>query len=354
MPPPIQEIIRRRVIEQWISGFPRDKIASDLQIGAGTVSSIVSDFKKNLQASDIDSTRELAIDARRQGLNLSELGSHFRLYNYFIKSGAAEDKIESFIARVHSCNIPPERIIQCVNQLYEITRGQSIPLHELPGYIEKELVEKQKIDEEIQQADTILQSKNVTLEAIDEHIKLNEELNKHDLSTHDIGKLLNLLSNAKKYGFDDKEIADKLYNILDLEWKEKELKDKCKKLSRRISKYKDVVPLTEDIAALGIGIDELLALKVGVYQATKHYNLPPLTATLQVIDDIRYNKINELKEELSALYLSKFVINEACSSQSESLVTLAKLKSHGITEDRILQLNDFLGNNGYKDMKSNG
>jgi len=141
----------------------------------------------------------------------------------------------------------------------------------------------------------------VTLEAIDEHIKLNEELNKHDLSIRDIGKLLNLLSNAKKYGFDGKEITSKLYNILDLEWKEKELKDKCKKLSRRISKYKDVVPMTEDIAALGIGIDELLALKVGVYQATKHYNLPPLTATLRLIDDIRkYNKINGLKEELSA------------------------------------------------------
>jgi transposase len=57
--PPVQEVIRRRVIEQWLSGESRDKIASDLQIGAGTVSSIVSDFKKNLQASDIDSAREL-------------------------------------------------------------------------------------------------------------------------------------------------------------------------------------------------------------------------------------------------------------------------------------------------------
>jgi hypothetical protein len=350
MPPPIQEIIRRRVIEQWISGFPRDKIASDLQIGAGTVSSIVSDFKKNLQASDIDSTRELAIDARRQGLNLSELGSHFRLYNYFIKSGAAEDKIESFIARVHSCNIPPERIIQCVNQLYEITRGQSIPLHELPGYIEKELVEKQKIDEEIQQADTILQSKNVTLEAIDEHIKLNEELNKHDLSTHDIGKLLNLLKNAKRYGFDDKEIADKLYNIQEPEWKEKELKDKCKKFSKRISKYKDIVPLTEDIAAWGIGIDELLALKIGMNQAAKHYNLPPLAATLRLIDDLKYNKINGLKEELSALYLQKYTLDQACSHQSQALIALAKLKSNGITEHRILQLNNFLEKNGVKEL----
>jgi hypothetical protein len=84
-------------------------------------------------------------------------------------------------------------------------------------------------------------------------------------------------------------------------------------------------------------------------QAAKHYNLPPLAATLRLIDDIKkYNKINGLKEELSALYLRKFVINEACSSQSESLITLAKLKSHGLTEDRILQLNNFLQDNAYK------
>jgi len=58
MPPQIQEVIRRQVIEQWLSGESRDKIASDLQIGAGTVISIVSDFKKNLQALDIDSARD--------------------------------------------------------------------------------------------------------------------------------------------------------------------------------------------------------------------------------------------------------------------------------------------------------
>jgi hypothetical protein len=47
---------------------------------------------------------------------------------------------------------------------------------------------------------------------------------------------LNLLLNAKEYGFDGKEIADKLYNMQELEWKEKQLKDKRKKLSKRISK----------------------------------------------------------------------------------------------------------------------
>ena len=38
-----------------------------------------------------------------------------------------------------------------------------------------------------------------------------------------------------------------------------------------------------------------------------------------------------------------------CSSQTESLITLAKLKSYGITEDRLLQLNNMLlENNEYK------
>ena len=100
---------------------------------------------------------------------------------------------------------------------------------------------------------------------------------------------------CKSYGFDAKEIATKLYSIQELEWNEKQLKGKCRKLSKRISKYKDVVSLTEDIAALQIGIDELIALKVGINEAAKLYKLPFLTATLQLINDIKkYNKINGL------------------------------------------------------------
>jgi hypothetical protein len=67
----------------------------------------------------------------------------------------------------------------------------------------------------------------VTIEASSEHLKLKEQLDRHGVSMQDIDKLLKLLSNAKRYGFDGKEIADKLYNIQELDWKEKQLKDKC-------------------------------------------------------------------------------------------------------------------------------
>jgi uncharacterized protein (UPF0335 family) len=188
------------------------------------LSAIVTDFKKNLQGSDIDSARELAIDAKRQGLNLSELASHFRLYNYFIKSGAAEDKIESFVTNVSSTDISPERIIEVVNQLHEILKTESIPLDQIPSYIERKLEEKQKIDEEIKEADAILQSKNVNIEAINQHIELNQKLNEHGLSMHNIDELLKLVLNAKRYGFDPKKFVGKLRTIQRLEKKKKDLK----------------------------------------------------------------------------------------------------------------------------------
>jgi hypothetical protein len=54
------------------------------------------------------------------------------------------------------------------------------------------------------------------------------------------------------------------------------------------------------------------------------------------------------------LSLQKYALDQACSRQSQSLINLAKLKKHGITEERMLQLNSFFENHGHAiDMKSN-
>jgi hypothetical protein len=41
MPAPIDKIVKRRVVQQWLVGEPREKIIADNNIGAGTVSIIV-------------------------------------------------------------------------------------------------------------------------------------------------------------------------------------------------------------------------------------------------------------------------------------------------------------------------
>ncbi len=155
MPASIDETIKRKVIQQWITGESRDKIAAENNIGAGTVSSIIANYKAGLETSDFDSIRQLALEMRKQGLKWSDLGSHFRLSN-FIKSGASEEKVESFITNVSSCDVPPGKMIELVYQLNEISKMESIPLDEVPGYIKEKLQEKQRIDEEVRESDTTL------------------------------------------------------------------------------------------------------------------------------------------------------------------------------------------------------
>jgi hypothetical protein len=55
MPSTLDELIKRRVIQQWFNGIPRDKIAADNNIGAGTVSGIINNYKTQLEDSDFNS-----------------------------------------------------------------------------------------------------------------------------------------------------------------------------------------------------------------------------------------------------------------------------------------------------------
>jgi len=349
MPSGIDELVRRRVVDKWINGFPRDKIASDLQIGAGTVSNIVSEFKNNLQDSDIDSVRELAAEARKQEFTLNDLAARMRLNNFFDKSGAAEDQIESFIVNLGSSRLPPDKVIELVNQLHDISKSESIPLDQVPGYIEGKLQEKQKIDDEIKEAERNLQTKNVNIQAINEHLALNEKLKEHGLSTQDIDKLLNLLENAKEIGFDSKLIVRKLRSIKRLEKKEERLKNNCEILSKQLTKYKEILPLAELVHSMNVSGSELISFKIAVNEAAEQYDFPSSTAAAYVLNNIRdYNKIGGLKKELNNLLTQVFAVKEACFLQNKSMMAMFNLQSRGISEEQILHVSNFLEKNDYK------
>ena len=95
------------------------------------------------------------------------------------------------------------------NGLFNISKSESISLELVPDYIQQKLQQKQKLEQEIKEAEAVLQSKNVRLEAIEEHIHLNEELSKHGLSTKDTSKLVNVIKNIEQEGFEAKRIVAK-------------------------------------------------------------------------------------------------------------------------------------------------
>src|SRR5437870_5350107 len=135
----IGETVRKQAIKQWINGDTREKIAIDNGVGEGTVSGIVNDWKKGLNNSEYESVRELAVQSKKQGLTLSDLASRFRLYNFIKKSGANENQIESFIINCADItgSSPLEKIVDLVNQLFDISKSEKISPSQVPDYFQQ-------------------------------------------------------------------------------------------------------------------------------------------------------------------------------------------------------------------------
>ena len=106
MPAAIDTQVKKQVINQWLAGESRDRIAADNAIGAGTVSNIINEWKKGIEDSEYQSVRELAVYSKKEGFGLSHIATSTRLGNYIQKLGANQDQIESFIANLANSRKP--------------------------------------------------------------------------------------------------------------------------------------------------------------------------------------------------------------------------------------------------------
>jgi hypothetical protein len=117
----------------------------------------------------------------------------------------------------------------------------------------------------------------VSIEAINKHIHLKEELKKYGLSTKDIHRLLDLLVTAKQYRYSPEKIVSKLRNIKRLENKEDKLRNSCEMLSKQADNYKGIIPLAQLIWDLRISKNELISFKIAVCEAAELYGFPRST-----------------------------------------------------------------------------
>jgi hypothetical protein len=342
MPPSIAEEIRECTIKQWLSGDTRAKIASDNNISEGSVTNIVSELNKGLADSEFESIRKVAVESRKQGLTLSEVGSCLRLHNYIQKLGGKQNQIESFIANLANSS-DPKKMIDVANQVAQLSRSESIPLDDLEGHIKQMKEEKQRLEEEIKQKHAILDSTNVDINAIDEYNQLKSKLKKYHLSSEDPKRLLTVLTNLRGYRYDPKTIVAELSNIKSLKRRENALQYECKLHEERMARTREVLPLCEQIVRLRVGTDELLAFHTAVCEKAERYNLSRESAAYRVIEDIRdYDKLGGLKKQQSDLAMQIYAMNQFSARQNNAIMALMRLQAYGITDYEILNVHDFL------------
>jgi len=235
--------IRLEVIRKWLEGKTRDLIAYELEIGAGTVSGIVKEYRRG--DLDADLLREVALNLKNSGLDIQSFAPLVRLRQVLeqkqwlqgVRLGQQqqeeeeqnddddndidsllEKKMESFIVSIEvfcfKHNLPLRQFFDLVYNLYLAAEKLDIPLQSFPSYIE-EL--KARIENLLQQIRYFESEKQIALERSQTTERSLEEFNRNRSMFDENQKLEQKLEQATKE-------RDKYKIELDHEriWKRKE------------------------------------------------------------------------------------------------------------------------------------
>jgi hypothetical protein len=133
--------VKARVLKEWIQGISRDQIASNNEIGAGTVTSIIQQTKNNHPYHDIDLIRELALKLKKENLDLNYFAPAVRLKKVLDRLEMTEENVEAFLEEINiHCfkkNINKKDFISKIDEVWKIVKRLDVSIFNIPIYIQK-------------------------------------------------------------------------------------------------------------------------------------------------------------------------------------------------------------------------
>jgi hypothetical protein len=218
----------------------------------------------------------------------------------------------------------PDKLVALAMQILHLL--ESMPLSQIPNYIEEKSKDKQKLEEEIKnllerksstqlEYEEALRKKKVTIDMLQEFIHMQDTLIEYALSIEDTPNLVNALNNAQQLGYDANAIADKISTIESLEEKEKELKNNLKSqdeldmlkhtislLDQEIDKFERTSDVYYKLQNIGFGLRELVRLNNIVQEIATSNNIDSSMAVKKFFQDIEEKNaltktVDELRQE---------------------------------------------------------
>lgn len=160
----IPQPVKLEVIRRWLRGYSRDEIAKDLDIGAGTVSGIIQEYRHD--DADFELLRGVAVELRDRGLQVKDFTPLFRLKSHLEKMEvqleidpnktlfSAYKKFEAIIVTLEvlcfKLGMPMDQFLELVRELYLQLDSLGISLERLPEYLEDQKQEILRLRSETQ------------------------------------------------------------------------------------------------------------------------------------------------------------------------------------------------------------
>src|SRR5687768_6260730 len=130
----IAEYIKSAVIDAWMMGKSREKIASEFNISTGSVSNVIEQWQNRIGVFDANNLRELGIALKKAGMKPVQCASGLRINNIINQLGIDENHLHDFVKKLYNeCKeqkLSPAdlaRLVKVINAYPEINSLNEIP-----------------------------------------------------------------------------------------------------------------------------------------------------------------------------------------------------------------------------------
>jgi hypothetical protein len=296
------------VIQDWLSGKQRDKIAGDNGLSAGAVTNTVNEWRLALGFSAADGLRELAVTLKKIGITPAQCALGFRAAMTMNRLGVKEDDFESFMSDVYNrsknLGLTPESIACYLTNLIEFSK--TVPFSQISEFIQQKADEKIKLEEETQKLKdqikilkeekstselrrtSALYEENITTVQLKSYSELKEALGGYGISIDaDIPRFAKVVHGISQKGYDVGEVIKQFSDlellrtdylhyqaaIPDLRRKYDGLNEECSTLEQLVNSYNQKLSLSDELESMGFGLKELKLLRNTINKIAEANNI---------------------------------------------------------------------------------
>ena len=383
---PTPEHIKSAVIDAWLMGKTRDKIASEYNISTGSISNIIEQWQNRIGVFDANNLRELGLALKKAKITPVQCADGLRITKIINKLGIDEDHLFDFLKKVYNKSKEQRsepadiaKLVKVINAFPEINS-----LNDIPQYINKRRQEKIKLDEdinykkhEIEKLDQEIDRKKKEIQDLKDDFDsirkemqdekkdfllfkdAKEELKKNGIDIHVLESLTHVIKIFQEMNFrpltiisefsDINEyrelVANKERKIKELEYHTQELKTISDNYETKITSNETMVLSIKQLENLGFNASDIKNLEIAFLEISKKYGLTKkeikilflrymdrLYSLLTLEQDIleKTDKLSILDSEISS---RRKVIEE---SQPIVFSILQNLVNSGLNETNIL------------------
>ena len=163
-------------------------------------------------------------------------------------------------------------------------------------------------------------------------------MKKYGLSIENPRRFASILQAIDQIGYDPRQIVKELAGIKSLRRTERLLKNNCKMWELRATRYKELVPMCEQVVSSGIGLPLLMALQAAVIKRIEEDGVPAGAAPFRIMQDIEnYNRHGGMNKQLNDTITKIQTMNVVSACQKDAITTLMRLQFYGVKEYQILK-----------------